>query len=549
MREAAWIFSFYFTQFKNRVFNPAKGSMVKLFIIIIFGGFFFPVVYQLFYFIFSHFYSVPLIGGLLVGKILNGFFISFSVMIFLSSMVSAIPVLYLSRDTDFLFSAPLGMENIFSSKCVKVAFGASWMILLMSIPVFLAYKNVIGLTFPSYFFILACHVPFFAFIASFGILATILLVRFFPAEDVRNIAVSFTGILAAAMIIYFRMLQPEKLTGAGFEQVNEFVKNLSTPDYFFLPHSYFVRIVGEVTAGGVSAGLSGFCYYCAAALLALSAVIAVSRGIYFEGYGRSGSRPSFYQGEAMIKFRGPSKFLPMAGKDLKYLARDTSQWIQVVFLCGIVFIYIFNLYKLPLELFGLKDLIYFLNIGFIGMVLVAAGSRFVLPVISAEGKGFWFYKTAPITMRRYVIYKFISYGAPLAATGQVVGLISIAILRPGFYICALTLYSAFLITVVAAAVGIGLGAYFARFNIKNPEDLITGPAGLSYMFVTFLFIAAVLACEAGVVKDYYMRVMAKALVFAPWQYLPNYILMAATAAAVSAAGLAAGINKLDKMEN
>ena len=65
------------------------------------------------------------------------------------------------------------------------------------------------------------------------------------------------------------------------------------------------------------------------------------------------------------------------------------------------------------------------------MVLAAAGSRFVLPVISSEGMGFWIYKTAPITMRRYVLYKFFTYGAPLVVIGQVVALISIAILKPG----------------------------------------------------------------------------------------------------------------------
>jgi len=143
----------------------------------------------------------------------------------------------------------------------------------------------------------------------------------------------------------------------------------------------------------------------------------------------------------------------------------------------------------------------------------------------------------------------MTYGTPLVITGQVVGLISIAILKPGVYISALTLYSAFFITIVTAAVGAGFGAYFARFNIKNPEELITGPAGLSYMFVTFLFVAGVLACEAGVVKDYYLHMMVRAVVFDPWKYIFNYSIIAAAAVAVSWAGLAAGINKLNKMEN
>jgi len=549
MNEAAWIFSFYLTQFKNRLMNPGRDALIKFVLILIFGALFFPVIYQLFYFIFKHFYSVPLIGGMLVGKILNGFFMTFSIMIFLSSIVASIPVLYLSRDMDFLFSSPLSTVNVFAARCVKIAFGASWMVMLMSVPVFLAYKNVLHLGFPEYFFILACHIPFFAFISSFGILASIMLVRYFPAENVRNIAVAFTGIFAAVLIVYFRMLQPEKLAGTGFAQVNDFVKNLAAPDYFFLPHSFFMGIVRAVTSGGIYAGLQPFFYFISAALLALSGVIAVSKTIYFEGYGKSAALPSVTAGAPVIKYRGAANFMPMASKDLKYLLRDTSQWIQVVFLSGIVFIYIFNLYKLPADLFGLKDFIFFLNIGFIGMVLAAAGSRFVLPVISSEGMGFWIYKTAPITMRRYVLYKFFTYGAPLVVIGQVVALISIAILKPGFYIDCLTMYSSMLITIVIAAAGAGFGGYFAKFEMKNPEDLITGPAGLSYMFVTFLFVAGMLACEAGVVRDFYLHAMVKAVPFRPGAYMLNYILMALAAAAVSAASLAAGINKLDKMEH
>jgi len=43
--------------------------------------------------------------------------------------------------------------------------------------------------------------------------------------------------------------------------------------------------------------------------------------------------------------------------------------------------------------------------------------------------------------------------------------------------------------------------------------------------------------------------MVKAVPFRPGAYMLNYILMALAAAAVSAASLAAGINKLDKMEH
>jgi len=213
MKDLVWLFSFYFTQIRNRITTPTRESFVKYGLVILFAAFFFPIVYQLFYFIFKHFYSVPLVGPLMVNKLLYTFYLTFSVMIILSSIISAIPVLYLSRDMDFLFSSPVKIETIFAGQALKIITGASWMILLMSVPVFGAYAAVVKITAGQFFFILLAHIPYFTVLASAGIVVTILLVRFFPAENVRNIAIAFSGIFAAAMIVYFRMLQPEKLPG------------------------------------------------------------------------------------------------------------------------------------------------------------------------------------------------------------------------------------------------------------------------------------------------------------------------------------------------
>lgn len=549
MKDLAWLLRFYLTQFKNKLLNPSKETIIKNFLVLLFAAMFFPIVYQLFYFIFKHFFSVPIIGGLLVVKLLNTFFLTFSVMILLSAIVAAIPILYLSHDMDFLFSSPLKTETIFSTQCVKITAGASWMIMLMGIPIFAAYASVMKVSPGEYLFILLSHVPFFIILASLGIMATVLLVRFFPAENVRNMAIALSGIFAVIFIIYFRMLQPEKLTGAGIDTVSLFISNLRTPDALWMPHAYLVSIVKKVTAEGIFGGLAGFFWFLSASLLVLAGVITSSKYLYFEGYGKKGARRKEKPLPPGYSYTKHYLFTAQSLKDGKYLLRDTSQWIQVVFLAGIVFIYLFNLYKLPAELFGLRDFIFFLNIGFIGMVLAAVGSRFVLPVISTEGKGFWIFKTAPVTMPRYVMYKFFVYSLPLIITGQLVALVSINILKPGEFVNYLTLYSTFFITVVIASVGIGFGAYFANFNIKNPEDLITGAAGLAYMFLSFLYVALVLVIEAGIVKDYYMAQIVKAQVFRPSRYIINYLLIMAAALAISIPALLAGINKLKNMEN
>src|SRR6056297_1798243 len=126
MSDFMWLVWFYGTQFKNKMLNPSKGKIIKFFLLLIFAAVFFPIVHQLFYFIFKHFSSVPIIGGLLVDKLLSTFYLTFSVMIMLSAVVSAIPVLYFSRDMDFLFSAPVKAESIFAARYFKIIVDACW---------------------------------------------------------------------------------------------------------------------------------------------------------------------------------------------------------------------------------------------------------------------------------------------------------------------------------------------------------------------------------------------------------------------------------------
>jgi len=543
-----WLVKLYTTQFKNNLFSFSREKTIKMILMLLFGLMFFPVVYQLFYFIFKHFFSVPIIGGLLVNKVLSTFYLTFSVMIVLSSIVSAIPVLYFSRDMDFLFSAPVKTESIFTVQYVKIILDACWMIMLMAIPVFGAYMKVFKIDIQTYLFILATHIPFFIIMASIGILLTLILVKFFPAENIRNTAIAFFGIFIVAFVIYFRMLQPEKLTGAGLVEVSEFIKNMRTADSIFMPHGFFIDIIKKVTSSGIIEGLPAFFIFFTVSVAVFALVIGAARLFYFDGYAKKGVYKKEKPLPKNYRLKKRKLFFSQFSKDFKYLARDTTQWIQVVFLFGLVAIYLFNIYKLPVDLFNMKNLIYFLNIGFIGVILSAVGARFVLPVISTEGRGFWIFKAAPFSMAKYIIYKFLVYGILIIIIGQIVALLSIKILKSDEFINYVTIFSTFFITLVISGVGVGLGGYFADFGIKNPEDLITGVAGVVYMFAAILFVSVVLIIEAGMVKEYYMARMIKAKEFVIQDYTMHFCLIALFAIIITVAALAVGIHKLNKVE-
>ncbi|HDT15098.1 MAG TPA: hypothetical protein ENN55_02700 [Firmicutes bacterium] len=549
MREISFVFGLYGTQFKNKMSTMSREQIMKALLVAILAVVFIPFVFGLFYWIFKHFYSVAIAGPLLVRNLLYTFYLTFSVLIVLSAIVSAIPVMYLSRDMDFLFSAPVKIENIFLVQYVKVMTDACWMIFMMSVPVFAAYCVVLSLSLAEFIFILAAHIPFFTVSASAGILLTLLLVRFFPAESIRNTAIAVFGIFVVAFVVYFRMLQPEKLSGAGVEQITEFIKTLRGTENILMPHTHFIKLVSKVTAEGIYGSIPVLSAHLFFALFVVLGVVFAAKHLYFEGFGKKGAGKKqgvLPPGKYSFRMRGAfeSGFL----KDARYLVRDTSQWIQVVFLFGIIIIYLFNMYKLPADVFNLRNIIYFLNIGFIGFVLAAVGARFVLPVISIEGKGFWLYKSAPITMEKYILNKFLTYGIPVVITGQVVAWISILILKSDPFINQVTVFSTFMATLVISGAGTGLGAFFANFNIKNPEDLITGFAGLAYMFSTILYIGAILVLEADPVKAYYMSKLSKTREFIFAEHIWNFAAVAVIGILLTVIFLWAGTSRLKRME-
>ncbi len=539
---------FYFLQIKNDFLKVNKEKLIKTTLFLFFAGFFFPVVYYLFLFIFKHFYTAQIIGPLLVKKLLYTFYMTFTIMIILSSIVASIPVLFFSREMDFLFSSPVKIEIVFILKYIKILIDSCWMILLITIPIFAAYSKVLKIDIYQYLFIFISHIPFFIICVSCGIFLTLFLIKYFPGQQIRNFVIAIYGIFLVAFFIYFRMLEPEKLTGADFNQIMELVRNLKAPDNFFFPHSHLLKIINNVTYSGILSGVLPLMLLTFLSIIFFITVIFVAKIWYFDGF----SKKEIFKKEKIVKgsfvYKKTNEFSVLLKKDVKYIIRDTTQWIQLVFLFGIIFLYLFNIYKLPADLFNLREVIFFLNIGFIGLVMSAVGARLILPVISMEGRSFWILKTIPISIKKYVIYKFIIYTFFIVTTGLIISFLSLNLLKTHKLINFITIFSTVLITFVIAGCAIGLGAVFADFKIKNPEDLITGIAGLFYMFVTFLFIALLLFLEAGFVKDYYLSKILKFKEFHIEKYFLNYILIIIIAFFIIGISMWAGIKKLEKIE-
>ena len=98
-------------------------------------------------------------------------------------------------------------------------------------------------------------------------------------------------------------------------------------------------------------------------------------------------------------------------KDLKVFLRDTTQWSQLLLLVALALVYLYNFRVLDLDRFPymsgvVKNAYAFVNLGLAGFVLSAVAVRFVFPAVSAEGAAFWVVRTAPVSLRAFLLSKF-----------------------------------------------------------------------------------------------------------------------------------------------
>ncbi|HVF39689.1 MAG TPA: hypothetical protein VM939_07290, partial [Gemmatimonadaceae bacterium] len=202
---------------------------------LIFWGFVFTVLFRLL----RYFRGIPEIGPLLAGKLLGLILVSFFGMLLLSNVISALSTFFLAKDLDLLVSGPVDWLRLYLAKLTETCAHSSWMVVLMAIPMFMAYGVAYDRGFAFVFVVLAMFIPFLILPSIIGTAITLLLINIFPARRAKDI-LSVIAVLAGGLIVLlFRLMRPEQLARPeGFRSLIEFVSVLRAPTSPWLPSEW-----------------------------------------------------------------------------------------------------------------------------------------------------------------------------------------------------------------------------------------------------------------------------------------------------------------------
>jgi len=496
---------------RNRFRFMAAGAKIKNGFLFGIGLLFLWALYSGFYRVLTYLREVPLLGPILVVKLLSMVFLTFLAMLVFSNVITSFSTVYFSSDLPFLLSTPFSFRSIFGIKFLETLIYSSWMVVLAFSPFLLAYGKTYSLKVPFYLQIVFVLIPFLVIAAGAGVIFSLILMHFFPTRKTRDILLVLAVFLGGGLYLLFRFLQPESLVKPeAMGSVLNYLAMIRAPTSKFLPSFWITQAVAFATHSDLLGYIHFFSILLSVAIaLVLISLLLATRTYYSnwataqEGSGQSLRKDIIGK---VIRFfsQGFSRQVrALLEKDTKLFFRDTGQWSQLFLLGALVIVYLFNIYKLPLDTVYLKSLISFLNIGLAGFVLAALALRFVYPAVSLEGSSFWIIQSSPLSLRRFLKEKFWISFFPLLILGGFLVLVSNLFLKADIFMTLLSLGSVEVMVVGLTSLALGMGAIYPKFHVENISQVESSLGGILFMIYALFYVGIIIALEALPVRSYF----------------------------------------------
>jgi ABC-2 type transport system permease protein len=167
-----------------------------------------------------YFKGIEDIGDLLAFKLLSMILVvSFALLLF-SGILTSLARLFLSRDLLLVHSLPVADHRIFIARWIDTTADSSWMVIVFTMPVFLAYGLAFGAGTIYYAGTLLALFLLAVTASALSAVAVMIGVMIVPATRMRSIVILLGILLFAALYLAIRLMRPEQLVDpAVFDSV------------------------------------------------------------------------------------------------------------------------------------------------------------------------------------------------------------------------------------------------------------------------------------------------------------------------------------------
>ena len=456
---------------KNRFFPSGKISQKSIGIVLFCIGLCYAI-FNITLRVVTYFHMQDELGIILSLKVFQMAWILIFIMLIFSSMVSSISSIYLSEDNEIVFSAPISTVDLFFMRYISGTVYTSWMMIIFSLPIFATYGVVFQTPVTYWFLMVPTLLSITLTSTCLSTLLTIVLVKFFPARHTKDIILYLSLCFGVLIIFLIRLLQPEDMVYYDkYGHLVDYLSNISKPVAPYLPASWASNFLSLYL---LDLEIDWLLF----SLILLTPIVLYILGEwcmkvwFFSGYSKSQESFGGTHRFAKKQLYKPGIWKWIFNKESKVFLRDSVEWSQLFMIAALVVIYLYNFKLLPIEQGVLSEqfitnLISFLNIGLAGFIMTALSARFVFSSIGSEGGAFYHIKSSPISLRRFLLYKYFFYAIPFTILSLTLIIMSNRILHVEGPMWWISLTTNLFITWVVVGLALAFGSIYADFKAEN----------------------------------------------------------------------------------
>lgn len=446
----------------------------------------------------------------MVRAVFGMFFVALMVMLVFSSAIILYGSLFRSREVAFLFTIPARVERVFLHKFQEAVLLSSWGFLLLGSPMLLAYGIVAGAPWYYYAMLLPFMVAFVYIPAGIGAVLCLVVIRHLPGKRLHALLLG-GGLLAAAGLwgVWALVTSPENdlLTPGWFQEI---LGRLRFSEQRLLPSWWLSSGLLEAARQTWSESLMFLVVMIANALFCRQVGVWTAARIYRPAYSalagkhlgrkRTGlgwiDRTAFWSTRLL-----PRQMQLLLVKDLRLFRRDPAQWSQFLIFFGLLTLYFLNVRRFSYNVYyvGWVNMVSFLNLSVVGLLMSTFTTRFIFPMISLEGRRFWFLGLLPLRRDAILWSKFF-----FAAGGSILpcaGLILLSDVMLGMLQISPVVVASHQLTCAVLCLGlsgiaVGLGARLPNLREESPARIAAGFGGTLNLVISTLYILAVVLLTA-----------------------------------------------------
>lgn len=429
--------------------------------------------------------------SLLLGMIL-GFL---QIMLIIPALFLTLGSYYLSEDLEMILASPLNSIRFFFGRFIGVVVGSCWMPFIFIFPILFALWQSSSAGFSYFLIATIILIPFFVIPAALAVLAATLMTFLMPAHRARY--VSHGLILVAVAAIYLATQSSDLVwsSAAGSKELLRVLRFFEIGQNPWLPSTWSSKAL-EYSLTSASPAWQEIRLLYSVMFAALSAaflsIVAFHPQSY--SYARVRSRKSAFAfrfvAQAFAKAMQSFSFQHRAliTKEAKVLARDIGQAVQLLVLCVLALLYLYNI-----RIFSVLDSMpksmatWWRTFLFLGNLCMGAFlttsicTRLVFPSISLEGRALWLLQTAPLSMSSFLRAKFICWFIPISIVSCVFFASGAAAIGGKLDTIVISGILSLIVCYGIVGLAVGLGAVFARFDWEHPSQLSASLGSMLFM--------------------------------------------------------------------